>query len=1058
MNFHKTIGFLATLLLIVGIGVPDSFAQETKTVDISFSDDFRLKRIREGRTVSVVATLSEEPAEGETVTVNLDLEVPEGDSIRYDVGTDKYVAAGQADGTTSYFSYTLTGTDINAGVPPGISSQQPAVTISGDDEETNSITLTSVANGIYRHPRIDSVAVSIVATNGIVSSVGGANDWTEVDDNKELKFGLQEAEEALGTITVNSFVPPSLSQGFATEQSVTVKVTVDIVAAVNVATTVTVGLSYEFLGADGNAMSDVSKDTDETIDVTVPIDGLTNKGSTTSITFTAVQTRAQDGQDAVTNIKVTASLAGYTPDDKTLAVIDREADTLQGFQVFVVETDNKWKKTTKEHIKVQVIRHKAIAFPWESFASIRIALHDSTGDDADDNGLEDDEKVQLDPRYGMPENLPPAISHITVKNLVVDGKLSFQAVSVPSGGQDKSKATYKDVDKDTEMIEFLMGVPNNWADADVAATVDDIDSFHYPGAIVDNAYVPDRSQEIDFHRYEVFAVVLFSTDDAAGVDSDDRYLTSDDTGKSIYPRSPNLFSEKVGNGVHVRIDALKPDGDVIKDLVLTINKEAPNVAKIGDKIRIAAKIGGGGEIFQEHKVQLKIVAQGQGAGFGVAYKGGAEDLVKTFTATQVFGASSDSLRFEYEVAPGKFQVKAKDPAGNAADFATLQSHPVYGDGSPIGKNELFDGVGLEGKAQVIVLDEAGNTAVEDSAPFDLDSGKPKITLVYPKPTAPDSNRITGTYEAEAGDDVEDVSEFLRPLRFAVNEETIRRAVFVVGGPDTLDLEDSDGDSHANRDSIRYSTARRYVDDTEQADRRGEGLHVEKKVKDGEDEYVGTGQGGKEIELAILVEDVVGNQAVVKIPGVYHDEMPPVLENWFPKNSLLEESDNKINVATLNPVLSLPEDVDSIGVTFSASAGDIIQDQDGITAKGETQVAIDDFDSFEDGEDYTMTVFVRDLAGNVYITPADSSANMTFDAGFDNPKANSFTITTETDSVIAGQANKLTVQAVDVSDEDETISRKALTYKNKDVDDNPAFDVLVSARDIKDRSCCRESVV
>ena len=28
MNFHKTIGFLATLLLMVGLGVPDSFAQD----------------------------------------------------------------------------------------------------------------------------------------------------------------------------------------------------------------------------------------------------------------------------------------------------------------------------------------------------------------------------------------------------------------------------------------------------------------------------------------------------------------------------------------------------------------------------------------------------------------------------------------------------------------------------------------------------------------------------------------------------------------------------------------------------------------------------------------------------------------------------------------------------------------------------------------------------------------------------------------------------------------------------------------------------------------------
>ena len=28
MNFHKTIGYLAALLLMVGLGVPDSFAQD----------------------------------------------------------------------------------------------------------------------------------------------------------------------------------------------------------------------------------------------------------------------------------------------------------------------------------------------------------------------------------------------------------------------------------------------------------------------------------------------------------------------------------------------------------------------------------------------------------------------------------------------------------------------------------------------------------------------------------------------------------------------------------------------------------------------------------------------------------------------------------------------------------------------------------------------------------------------------------------------------------------------------------------------------------------------
>ena len=37
MNFHKTIGYLAALLLMVGFGVPDSFAQDVGTITVSTS-------------------------------------------------------------------------------------------------------------------------------------------------------------------------------------------------------------------------------------------------------------------------------------------------------------------------------------------------------------------------------------------------------------------------------------------------------------------------------------------------------------------------------------------------------------------------------------------------------------------------------------------------------------------------------------------------------------------------------------------------------------------------------------------------------------------------------------------------------------------------------------------------------------------------------------------------------------------------------------------------------------------------------------------------------------
>ena len=35
MNFHKIIGYLAALLLMLGIGVPDSFAQQDVTLQNS---------------------------------------------------------------------------------------------------------------------------------------------------------------------------------------------------------------------------------------------------------------------------------------------------------------------------------------------------------------------------------------------------------------------------------------------------------------------------------------------------------------------------------------------------------------------------------------------------------------------------------------------------------------------------------------------------------------------------------------------------------------------------------------------------------------------------------------------------------------------------------------------------------------------------------------------------------------------------------------------------------------------------------------------------------------
>ena len=71
--------------------------------------------------------------------------------------------------------------------------------------------------------------------------------------------------------------------------------------------------------------------------------------------------------------------------------------------------------------------------------------------------------------------------------------------------------------------------------------------------------------------------------------------------------------------------------------------------------------------------------------------------------------------------------------------------------------------------------------------------------------------------------------------------------------------------------------------------------------------------------------------------------------------------------------------------------------------------------------------------------------MKFNANFDNPKANQFVVTTEIDSVIAGQANMLTIQAVDHNASSNT-SRNSVTYDNVDEDGTTAAEVLISAWD------------
>ena len=99
MNFHKTIGFLATLLLMLGIGVPDSFAQDVSSLSLTVSPrTLRDSTTANGAVVTVTARLTVNTASAVTVSGGraVDVEVVVSpDATTGNLGTDgeSYTAA-----------------------------------------------------------------------------------------------------------------------------------------------------------------------------------------------------------------------------------------------------------------------------------------------------------------------------------------------------------------------------------------------------------------------------------------------------------------------------------------------------------------------------------------------------------------------------------------------------------------------------------------------------------------------------------------------------------------------------------------------------------------------------------------------------------------------------------------------------------------------------------------------------------------------------------------------------------------------------------------------------
>ena len=494
-------------------------------------------------------------------------------------------------------------------------------------------------------------------------------------------------------------------------------------------------------------------------------------------------------------------------------------------------------------------------------------------------------------------------------------------------------------------------------------------------------------------------------------------LTNMDSDKPVYPSNPTLVDEANryrGDGKLFKVDNLKPANSAIADVrVTSMDGDVEEVnggitATVGDDIRVAVKVSGN-VLFRDTGIRVMVrPVDGTGSYKGITYPGNKvspKNKNTTFSASQVIASSNDSLRHTFKVTEGFFKFGTDDY--------------IAGIGP---KGTVFEPDEARGEILVQVKDQAGNfSGAAFKKVFDIDSRSPGVRIRYPA-ADPDSIydhtdplRFTG----DTADDQYGYNEFLNPLVIEVDEDLSKLQVFAVGA-DTLNLFDQFSSSSVGDSTVTYDTTE---------------LSSTKKDGEGDDDkypgkaYVPSSANiaGTDIELAVLATDALGNTTKTTISGVTHDAARPKLTDWFPKNRLLEE--DQFNDAT-PPVFTLPEDVDSIAVRFTASGGnDVVKERGGVTTKGE-----DSFDfsgALTDDTDYDMTIFVRDLAGNVYITPADSSSSMRFNAEFDNPIATRYNIETmvaDMDSVIAGQANMLTIQAEDYDAGTDT-ERMALTYKN-----------------------------
>ena len=328
--------------------------------------------------------------------------------------------------------------------------------------------------------------------------------------------------------------------------------------------------------------------------------------------------------------------------------------------------------------------------------------------------------------------------------------------------------------------------------------------------------------------------------------------------------------------------------------------------------------------------------------------------------------------------------------------------------------------------------------------FLIDSKLPQIKILYPKPSATDSTRFSAWVSQEydfLGEDFE--TQALKPLRFSVDEEAA--TTWVIIGTDTLDATGAEPERDSEGNDLGYDLSILDLKASQKA-----------RAEDEENDHpmVDAAVGGSEVDLKVVIKDAAGNKGTGTPDGqAVFDTKAPTISKLFPNTGALP--DNKIGGAeqTQNPVFRIDEVTDSILVRYESGAGDLLSvigtAGDLLIGAGENiRISFSGDNALADGETYNLQVYARDLVGHVGVSTRQDG--LIFDNTLQNPQAGGFkivsevrdntlakdavdteevTVYAEMDSVVAGQALRLTITAID----ENLADRPAITYAKDGVE-------------------------